>query len=356
MDIVNETSFLEGFVVGIGPKRQPTLTIIIKGTFAVPQRSKMQAVQAETQLPLAATDEYYNGNVTGSTKIESDLVPFKPRADIVLVGKAHAPGKRPVTAMDVVLRVGNVSKTIRVFGDRMWSFASKLFFIPVISDPPQPFIEMPLVYERAYGGIDHKAGKWCKENLIGRGFIGKKSKDSIHEKLLPNLEDPNQLIESWDSQPRPVGFGFCGRGWQPRAGYIGPIDDKHPPDAATDLPTDFRFDFYNGAHPDLQAPGYLRGDEDVEMRHLSRQGHLLFRLPGLRPVITVSRLKNSPSANKQPATEELPLREEKIEAPLDTLVFLPDEGIFYQVWRGLCPLSELSVEEISAIKIQLTKV
>ncbi|MGH7456179.1 MAG: DUF2169 family type VI secretion system accessory protein, partial [bacterium] len=281
---------------------------------------------------------------------------LKPRADIVLVGKAYSPGKRPVTAIDVLLRVGRISKTIRVIGDRIWSFPTKLVLIPVISNPPLAFMEMPLVYERAFGGIDHKAGKWCKENLIGRGFIGKKSKDSIHQKLLPNLEDPNHLIESWDSQPKPVSFGFYGRGWQPRVGYAGTIEDEHPPDGATGLPADFRFDFYNGAHPDLQAPGYLRGDEEVEMRHLTPEGHLLFRLSGVRPVITVSRLMDSPKSNKQPAPVELPAREEKIEAPLDTLVFLPDEGVFYQVWRGLCPLRELSVEEISAIKIQLTKV
>jgi hypothetical protein len=354
MDILNDTPFPHSFVIGYGPKRQPALTIIVKGTFAIPTRLRTPAAQAEAQLPIATVDEFYNGEVTGSVKIEADLVPFKPRTDIVLVGKACAP--RPVTAMEVFLRVGRVSKIIRVIGDRIWSFPTKLVLIPVISNPPVAFTEMPLVYERAFGGIDQKSGKWCKENLIGRGFIGKKSKDSIHQKLLPNLEDPNHLIESWDSQPKPVGFGFYGRGWQPRAGYIGTIDDQHPPDEATGLPADFRFDFYNGAHPDLQAPGYLRGDEEVEMRHLTREGHLQFKLPGVRPVITASRLMNSSADNKQPATEALPAREEKIEAPLDTLVFIPDEGIFYQVWRGLCPLHELSVEEISAIKIQLAKV
>jgi hypothetical protein len=35
---------------------------------------------------------------------------------------------------------------------------------------------------------------------------------------------------------------------------------------------------------------------------------------------------------------------------------LPGEGLFYQVWRGLCPLRQLDVEEIRAIKIQLAKI
>lgn len=363
MEIVNETGFPEGLVVGTGPKAQPALAILVKATFAIPTRTRVPAEKANEQLPLAITDEYYDGNVTGSVKLESDMVLFKPRADIVLAGKAQAPGKKPRIMLDVLLRVGRIAKIIRVFGDREWLFPTKLAMIPVISEP-QPFTEMPLIYERAFGGIDHKAGKWCKENWIGRGFIGKKSKECVNKKPLPNLEDPKQLINSWDDQPKPVGFGFYGRSSQPRIGYAGTYDDKWLAERAPELAKDFRFDFFNGAHPDLQVPGYLRGDEEVEMRHLTPKGDLLFRLPGIRPVVTVKKFvmpaAASPTSSdvsaEAPVIKELPTREESIPAPLDTLVFLPEEGIFYQVWRGLCPLHELSVEEISSIKVKLAKV
>lgn len=364
MDIVNETSFPHGFVIGKGPKGQPILTIIVKGTFTIPGQIRAQATPADSQLPLATTDEYYNEDATGSARIESDKVPYKPRADIVLVGNAYAPGKQPATIIDVLLRVGRVFKIIRVFGDRHWRYPSWLSLSPSISQT-QPFTEMPLIYERAFGGIDHKAGKWCKENLIGCGFIGKKSKDSVHKKTLPNLENPKNLIKSWDNQPKPVGFGFYGRNWQPRIGYAGTYDDKWQAERAPEMAEDFRFDFYNGAHPDLQVLGYLHGDEEVEMRHLTPKGHLLFQLPGVKPAITITKYMNPSAAKEQllvvstsgevlntPLIEELPTKEEKIEASLDTLVFLPDAGIFYQVWRGLCPLRDLNVEEISTINIQ----
>lgn len=368
MDIINETTFPHGFVICKGPKGQPILTIIIKGTFAIPGQTRAQATPADSQLPLATTDEYYHDDVTSSTRIESDKVPYKPRADIVLVGKAYAMGKQPATVVDVLLRVGRVVKIIRAFGDRQWLYPSWLSLSPSISQT-QPFTEMPLIYERAFGGIDHKAGKWCKENLIGCGFIGKKSKVSVHKKPLPNLEDPKNLITTWDSQPKPVGFGFYSRNWQPRMGYTGTYDDKWQAERAPEIAEDFRFDFYNGAHPDLQVTGYLHGDEEVEMRHLTPKGHLLFHLPGVKPAIMVTKFVNPPVSKEQPLVadtseemidtpiiQELPTKEEKIEAPLDTLVFLPDEGIFYQVWRGLYPLRDLNVEEISTINIQMQKI
>lgn len=365
MDIVNETPFTQGLFIGTGPERHPILSIIVKATFTFPDRNGAPAIQATNQLPIATTDEYYNDNFTGSTRIESDLVPFKTKADLVVVGNAYTPEKKLVRILDVALRVGRIAKIIRVFGDRFWFFPTRLAMIPVISDP-EPFSQMPLVYERTFGGIDFKAGKWCKENLVGRGFIGKKSKNSIHEMPLPNLEDPKNLITSWDSHPRPVGFGFYGRSWQPRAGYSGINDENYQLEEETGLPKDFRFDFYNGAHPDLQVPGYLQGDELVEMRHFTPDGYCSFRLPGLRPVISVTRqsYKNQSSEISSYKPElsgfgnmamisDSSKNNNIINSALDTLVIFPDERVFYLVWRGVCTLQEFDVEEIKTINIKI---
>ncbi len=56
----------------------------------------------------------------GSILYESDLVPFKPFADIVVVGKAHTPNKLPQQILDAGLQVGKTKKIIKVFGDRNW--------------------------------------------------------------------------------------------------------------------------------------------------------------------------------------------------------------------------------------------
>ena len=368
MDINNETSFAHEIVMGEGPNQQPMVSVIIKGTFSIPELNKAEVKEAESQWPISLTEEYYDDDVNGSVKIESDMVLFKPKADIVLVGNAYAPTKQPIRVLDVTLYVGRIMKNIRVFGDRNWSFPTKLAMVPVISDP-KPFLTMPLIYERAFGGVDDKGGKWCKENLVGRGFIGKKSKKCVHEKPLPNLEDPQNLITSWDSHPNPVGFGFYGRGWQPRVSFVGTMDEKWEAERAPELPEDFDFNYYNGAHPDLQIPDYLNGDELVQLKNLTPNGYCSFRLPGIHPKITVEKYIPKLDENASPKINEIneetdeidaidtydttSFKEEIIAPKLDTLVLLPDENIFYQVWRGVCPLNALDISEVKSINISL---
>ena len=42
-----------------------------------------------------------------------------------------------------------------------------------------------------------------------------------------------------------------------------------------------------------------------------------------------------------------------VPAVLDTLVFIPDEGIFYEVFRGVCSLTNLDVPEVARIRITM---
>ena len=76
---------------------------------------------------------------------EGELVPQKPTTDIVLNGHAYGRGG---TQVDIGLGVGNLSKIIRVFGDRFWEFCVVRNRIT----HPQPFEKIPLIYERAFGG------------------------------------------------------------------------------------------------------------------------------------------------------------------------------------------------------------
>lgn len=358
MDIINNTPFTVATMLWEDFQEQPKLTVIIKGTFAI---AANQAASVSTeQLPIFIADGLDEKDATTSIRFESDMVPFKPRADVVLIGRARAPGSQPVTQLDVSLRVGRLEKTIRVFGDRQWWFPTRLAFVPLIS-PPHFFLTMDLIYERAFGGIDAAAARYCKENLIGTGFIGKKSKKSIHKKLLPNLEDPAHLIRWWRSHPRPVGFGFYGRGWVPRIGYAGTYDEQYRKERAPALPLDFSSAFYNGAHPDLQVEGYLRGDEEIELRNVSPEPTLHFWLPGVQPKITMTKWTVSPEEwIEQHATEarevsikDVPTIAESVPTVLDTLVFIPDEEILYQVFRGVCSLNSLDVPEVAQVKITM---
>lgn len=346
MEIINETPFEAGALMWEDLEGKPRVTVVVKATFTMKNGTK--PVVAKQQLPLFRGDVMTGEGEKAMVRFESDMVPVKPRADVVVVGRAHAPGGRPVRMLDSTLRVGGRRWRIRVFGDRRWSFASSFLFFPQLSRP-EPFVSMELGYDRAFGGIDSAAARYCPENLAGRGFIGKKSPKCIHGKSAPNLENPGALVHSWSTKPKPVGFGFYGRGWMPRLKYAGTYDEKYRKERAPKTPMDFSYAFYNGAHPELQVEGHLRGDEPVELSNLSPAGELHFSLPAARPTANLLRwkvtpeewLRANPGAGKLPALEELTRPGEAMTMVLDTLVFVPEENIFYEVFRGNCAIPSL---------------
>ncbi len=347
MEIVTALPFPVTTIVHQTAGGSPQLVVVVKATFAMKRGA---IVRAEEQLPILLADEPYPERTT--SRLESDMAPFKPRTDVVLVGRAHAPNGDPVTHLVAMVRVGTVRRAIMVFGDRRWEYRG--LGPPVISKP-KAFTTMDLVYERAFGGIDGPAARYCAQNLAGVGMIGKNSRESVHGTPLPNLEDPDNLIHRWDTHPKPVGFAFYGRGWQPRLGYAGTYDETYQKDVAPAMPRDFSNAFFNGAHPDLQIDPYLRGDEEVELINVSRHSPLHLRLPGFKPTVRVGRWATDPERwLDTPAGDtqaQPPIEEETITMHLDTLVFLPDEGVFYEVFRGSCALALLDVAEIATVTV-----
>src|SRR5215468_5964304 len=135
-------------VIGIGPlptgsvlwQRHGTrvLTVACKATFdLLPGESKL----AEEQEPINAGDSYLEDDPGRSMQAPSDLVPFKARADVVLVGYAFAPRGDPVRQLVVRMIVGDVDKSLEVVGDRAWTADG------AIREGPR-FTRMPLRYER----------------------------------------------------------------------------------------------------------------------------------------------------------------------------------------------------------------
>src|SRR4051812_40805315 len=99
-----------------------------RGVWALTAVCKATYTLTPVESPLAAEQEYpneddnhWNDDPARSLYSPSDLVPFKPRADVTLVGHAFAPRKEPVRSLVVRLIVGEVSKAIEVFGERAWT-------------------------------------------------------------------------------------------------------------------------------------------------------------------------------------------------------------------------------------------
>jgi len=353
LQISNDTPFAISTLRWLDLDNKPKLTVVVKATFMMGHKGE-EVRTTPKQLPVFGHD--ITTDAKPSVRFESDLAPFKPCTDVVLVGRAYAPEGKPVTEIVAGLRVGQLRYGVAVIGDRKWQ--TQLLEKPTISYT-QPFLTMDLVYERAFGGFDKPAGMYCKDNHVGTGFIGKRSAERVEGLNLPNLEDPRNLINAWNSRPRPAGFGFYGRSWAPRLAYAGTYGDKYMKERHPLLPTDFSYRFFNGAHPDLQVGGYLRGDEEVDLLNVCPgASRVNFRLPGVQPKITVERWSVPPEQWVQEHTGadgslpvQLPLVEEPLKPVLDTLVFVPDQGVFYEVFRAVCELSSLESMEIARVKV-----
>jgi hypothetical protein len=308
---------------GQAPKGEPILAVLLKRTYRIVPGAR--CVRAKKDRPLLGGDKHYGDPMNTTVRFESDFIPFKLATDVVLDGFAYVPGGKTAQSLTASLQVAAHRKDVRIIGDRICH--DRAPGVPAFTDP-KPFNKMELRYERAYGGVDVYTNPICQyvypRNHLGKGFAVGNNKASVEALQLPNLEDPKDLltperlcvgkIENWLEQPRPSGFGWYSRYWQPRVGWAGilPGDKQHeqtmraayaqllqPPFRAiyeeNTLPVvDFRF--FNGASPGLSVP-YLAGDETVRLIYLTPDGNMTFRLPGESPAITLD-IGNGPKAEK----------------------------------------------------------
>lgn len=247
--------------------------VVVKGTFTV--RSDGSTRLADDQVAIHSSAQFFGDPGSSSLRYDSDLLPSRPSTDIVALGHAYAPGGRPAPRVEVSLRVGPVSKTLLVSGDRTW----RKGLVGLSLSDPERFERMPLVYERAFGGADPSEGPGAFEarNPVGKGFAA--SPSSLASRAAPNIEDPRHLLRSADDRPAPAGFGPIAAHWAPRARRSGTHDQRWELERMPLVPDDFDDRYYQCAPDDQQAPGYLRGGEPVELRNMTPEGVFSFTLP-----------------------------------------------------------------------------
>jgi hypothetical protein len=236
-----------------------------------------------------------------------DMVPLKPTTDVLLNGCAYTVPGRDRRSVEVSLSVGSIRKTIRVSGDRVWERRLS----GLCPTEPKSFDKLPIVYERAFGGRDPEAvdpERWPCEprNPIGAGYASKA--DYLIGMPLPNAEHPSHPINAWNDRPTPVGFTALPPNWMPRASFAGTYDDRWMEERFPLVPDDFDDRFLQSAPLDQQAP--LRGGETVELRNLTPDGLLQFRLPsvalGLRTLIDGTALDHRSSLHTVVIEPEYP--------------------------------------------------
>lgn len=317
----NHTPLMSELLLLADEHGRDVLVVLAKSTHRITQHGILEWAPEQAALCLAG--EYLGEPGQSSLKYAPECAFTKTATDVVLIGHAHAPQAKQVTQLDVSLRVGPVSKTVHVSGDRLWKKTRGLFGSSWKMSSPKPFSTLPLVYERAFGGKDVTPAKpeqhaYEYRNLIGTGVIAQHTKLD-HDMALPNLEDPRQLIQKITDRPPPAGFGCIAPDWQPRLKYAGTHDAAWQASRMPLLPQDFDPKFFNAAHPDLVAPGFLTGTELVEIVNAVPEGRVSFNLPGNPPGVQLTLTGEGPQS---------------LEVKLDSVIIDTDARTVQMLWRA----------------------
>jgi len=120
------------------------VTIVVKATFGLVPDGPARMIAPEEIVP---RDRHYDKNPASSVESAGEVVPYLPRAGVVLVGHAYAPGGARVPALSARLSIFReralLDKTVHVFGDRAAASPGS----------PLPFQRMPLRYDLAFATI-----------------------------------------------------------------------------------------------------------------------------------------------------------------------------------------------------------
>ena len=99
------------------------LTIICKMTFVL---SPGESVLDREQDEINDHENHWKEDENRSLHTATDLVPFKPRADVLVSGHAYAPRQQPVASLVARIIVGAMDKAIEVSCDRVWTQDGRL--------------------------------------------------------------------------------------------------------------------------------------------------------------------------------------------------------------------------------------
>lgn len=275
--------------------------VSVRGTFLLTKDGPLSL--SREQAPLEMGDIYDSDDPHGSQLItQGNLVPFKPGTDITFVGAAYTDDGTPQKSWTCGLSVGPVTKDLRVYGPRNWIAERERprLFRPARSKriwrlgEAEPVSYVILDWAKAYGGTipvptDQQPQQY-ERNPLGCGIVNDVIDGGLGQLPAPQIEAPNDPIIDWKVAYEPQNTGLIPPFWPQRLRFAGTYDDEWIKHQHPLLPKDFDFRFWQCAHPDLVASGWLVGNEPFELRNLLHR-YPVFRgeLPGIHLEIQLPR-------------------------------------------------------------------
>lgn len=377
MQLINNTSYPALAFQSTDQHGQSFHILVMRATLDILDDGEV-TLSGEQQ-PIALTDEYFGEMNKSSVRQESDLVPFKPKCDVIVNATAHAPGGVPSLGFVAGVKINGpphdngaagpliLEKKLLITGPRYWKEGQLGKW--TLNSSTTPIRSLPLRYDYAFGGecrvnLDDpdgprlKAGfrlsseqrschpdgpdsaplahTTCENNPLGIGFVEDWYLKAKKPKVIPapQIDDPKNRVMIFGKIYPPQGFGIITKAWRQRLELAGTYDNDWFETRWPDLPEDFDMSYWNCAHPDMQVL-HLNGDEEITLTNLTPGGLLSFTLPGDTPVVAV-RFESGRAA--------------AVPAKLDTLIIEPDMMKVGLVWRAVLPTDpEIIMMEIGDV-------
>jgi hypothetical protein len=331
MNLYNLTGYGAVTLPSMGRDGQDLVLAITAARYRLPHPASQpeHPLELDAEQPEPPLADIYCGPPGRSgLRIEGQTAFARPATDITVAGHARVLHDELVNRLQVTVSVGTCMLQALIVGDRIWDAGIST---------AQPFIAIPLVWERAFGGSVHdESGRLMDNeprNPVGRGLTLNEGSGS--GLLLPNIEDPRNLFRGPPHRPAPVGFGPVARWWAPRSAYAGTFDDAWIRDRSPVWPVDFDERFFCAAPAPLQASPHLRGGEPVYLEGLHRDGVMRFHLPALRMV----------------ARFRFNGRDVRRAMVLDAVIIEPDTGHITLIHRASAPaVSGIATHRETAIR------
>lgn len=291
MKFVNSTAFPAKLLKNISPEpRRMMSCIIVRGLYDV-SPDGILAPSLEQNWPVDSSP---------------CMTPLGPRAgdkpfymggiDVLLGGRVYQRNRNVEGTLEVEIEIGRLfRRRWSIFGDRRWVRGKDGALVP---SAPEVFGSMRLDDSLTYGGeAKTKEGHMAPygPNPRGRGYF--LDELAAEGQLLPNIEDPNQLVTRVQDRPIPPGVGFYPENGSLRpqaainhpglAGVLGKTGSKsgETPAVPADIsigPEHLTPMLFNQAHPNMVIPAENtpKPGERIRLTHGRKDGtDLVFALP-----------------------------------------------------------------------------
>ena len=251
----------------------------------------------------------------------------KPTAEVLLRARCYAPEGEPIKAHSATFRVGEIQKTLAVYGDRDWVHKPGTGWV---TTDPKPFAVLEIDYARAFGGPGYA------KNPSGRGYLVPEARKNAERIPLPNIIEPEKHIGSPDETHEPAGFGPLDFTWPQRASKLGTYDDDWMQNRWPGYPDNLDWTAFNAAPPDQWRPvpggpegqPFFHGDEVIGLLNMHpERPSIASKLPGLRQRCFINQHLDWRTRNSELVFKEIPTR-------LDTVWLFPHGLRGVAIFRG----------------------